>query len=109
MVRIELERAGLASRVPAGAVITGGGAETAGILDSAKKTLSLPVRIGGPTGLKGLIDDVVSPAFATPAGLVLYGAGNETQGPLAGFSKRIKLPSGGIVGKFVGIVKDLLP
>ena len=108
MVRIELERAGLANRVPAGVVITGGGAETAGILDSAKKTLSLPVRIGNPTGLKGLVDDVVSPAFATPAGLVLYGVGNEAQGSFD-FSKRIKLPSGGIVGKFVGIMKDLLP
>lgn len=109
MVRIELERAGLSGRVPSGVVITGGGAQTIGILESAKKMLSLPVRIGKPTGLKGLIDDVVNPSFATPAGLVLYGANREQKGPLTSFSKRIKLPSGGLVGKFVGIVKDLLP
>src|SRR5258706_11846515 len=48
MVRMELEREGLANRIPSGAIITGGGAETAGVIDSAKRMLSLPVRIGIP-------------------------------------------------------------
>ena len=39
MVRIELEREGLANRIPSGAIITGGGAETVGVIDSAKRML----------------------------------------------------------------------
>ena len=40
IVRLELEREGLSGRIPSGAIITGGGAETAGCLESAKRTLS---------------------------------------------------------------------
>ncbi|KKU09663.1 MAG: Cell division protein ftsA [Candidatus Woesebacteria bacterium GW2011_GWB1_45_5] len=74
MVRLELEREGLVARIPSGAVVTGGGAETAGVMDSAKRMLSLPVRIGLPKGVSGLIDDVINPAFSTCTGLLLHGA-----------------------------------
>ena len=109
MVRMELDRAGIANRIPSGVIITGGGAETVGVEESAKKALSLPVRVGRPRGLSGLIDDVENPAFSTVAGLVIYGAGREPQASLTGISKRIKLPTSGLVGKFVDIIKDLLP
>ena len=109
IVRIGLDRAEIANRIPAGAVVTGGGAETVGIMDSAKRMLSLSVRIGKPKGLSGLIDDVLNPNFSVPAGLVLYGARQESRESITGFTKKIKLPQGGIAGKFVDIIKDLLP
>jgi cell division protein FtsA len=74
MVRIELEKASLLTRIPSGVVITGGGALTAGINESAKRTLTLPVRIGIPKEIGGLIDDIMTPAFAVPVGLILFGA-----------------------------------
>ena len=43
MVKLELDKAGLGSRVPSGVIVTGGGAMTVGVLDSAKRMLSLPV------------------------------------------------------------------
>lgn len=113
MVRMELEREGLANRIPSGAVITGGGAETAGVVESAKRMLSLPVRVGIPRGVGGLVDDVLNPAFSTCVGLLIYGAkdmpaSNEN---ISRFTKKIKLPSGatGIFGKIISSVKDLLP
>jgi cell division protein FtsA len=109
MVRIELEREGLANRVPSGAVITGGGAETAGVIDSAKRMLSLPVRIGVPMGVGGLIDDIMLPSFATPVGLLLYGAHEMPNENLTSFAKKIKLPSIGIFGKLIDNIKNLLP
>ncbi len=109
MVRIELEREGLAARVPSGAIITGGGAETAGIIDSAKRMLSLPVRIGLPRGVGGLIDDIITPSFATPVGLLIYGAKQMPQENLTSFTKKMKLPTKGIFGKIISSVKDLLP
>jgi cell division protein FtsA len=109
MVRMELERAGIINKIPAGAVITGGGAETVGVVDSAKRMMSLPVRIGKPKGVGGLIDDVINPAFAVPVGLILYGAEREPNERLTSIAKRIKLPSGGFAGKLIESIRDLLP
>ncbi len=109
MVRLSLEREGLANQVPAGAILTGGGAETIGVVDSAKRMLSLPVRVGYPQGVGGLIDDIMNPSFATPIGLILYGVSRDVEEPLTFFSKRFKLPAKGVFNKFIDIVKNLLP
>jgi len=109
MVRLELEREGLANRIPSGAIITGGGAETAGIVDSARRMLSLPVRIGVPGGVGGLIDDIITPSFATSVGLLIYGSKQIPDQNLTSFSKKVKLPSIGIFGKVIDSIKNLLP
>lgn len=110
MVRIELEKEGILSRIPSGAIITGGGAETAGVIDSAKRMMSLPVRIGVPRGVGGLIDDVIYPSFSTTIGLLLYGARQLPQENLTSFGKKLKLPkAAGIFGKIFSSIKDLLP
>lgn len=109
IVRLELEREGLSGRIPSGAIITGGGAETAGCLESAKRTLSLPIRIGKPRGVGGLVDDIMTPAYATGTGLIIYGAHSLSNEPLTSFTKKLKLPTKGIAGKIVNIIKDLLP
>lgn len=109
MVRLEAEKENLGGRIPSGAIITGGGAEIVGCLEAAKRTLSLPVRIGSPTGISGLIDDIMSPAYATVVGLIIYGGKNPAEEALTSFAKRLKLPTKGIAGKFVNLIKDLLP
>jgi cell division protein FtsA len=109
MVRIELEKENLIRRIPSGAVITGGGALTAGAIDSAKRMLSLPVRLGMPAGVSGLIDDIISPPFATSVGTLLYGAGEIPEQTLTSFAKKIKLPSSGLIGKLINNIRDLLP
>lgn len=109
MVRLELERESLANRVPAGVIVTGGGASTVGTLESAKRITLLPARIGKPYGLTGLIDEIIDPAYATVTGLIIYGAKNPEIEPLTSFAKRVKLPTKGMFGKLVGMIKDLLP
>jgi cell division protein FtsA len=109
VVRIELEKADLLNRVPSGIVITGGGAETVGVIDSAKRMLSLPVRIGKPGKIQGLIDDIINPSYSTPVGLILYGVKDKPTEKIDSFAKKFKLPSIGIAGKFVDIIKNLLP
>ena len=109
MVKIELEKEGIANRIPSGAVITGGGAETAGVVDSAKRVLSVPVRVGIPKGIGGLIDDVITPSFSTCVGLLIYGAKARPAENLTSFSKKVKLPSASIFGKLIDSIKNLLP
>ena len=78
MVRLELEKEKIINRIPSGAIITGGGAKTIMATDSAKRMLSVPVRIGIPTGVYGLVDDILDPTYSVPLGLLLYGSKQET-------------------------------
>lgn len=110
MVRLELEREKIINRIPSGAIITGGGARTVGITDSAKRMLALPVRLGIPKGVSGLIDDVMDPAFSVPIGLLLYGAKQNVLEPSGmKFPMKINLPGKGFLHKIIESVKDLLP
>ncbi|MBS0480836.1 MAG: cell division protein FtsA [Proteobacteria bacterium] len=55
-------------------VITGGGAELAGLADYAQSAVGKPVRVGKPLHMKGLAEAHATPGFTTLAGLVLYAA-----------------------------------
>lgn len=102
MVRLELEREKIINRIPSGAIVTGGGSKTIGVNDSAKRMLSLPVRIGVPTGVGGLVDDCLDPAFAVSIGLLLY-ASKENQEDEGGIRFQ------GFIHKIIESVRDLLP
>jgi len=69
-VNRELKRAGK-TKLPAGIVLTGGGANLSKIIDFAKKELKLHCRLGLPKGFSPEIDD---PSWSTVCGLVLEGA-----------------------------------
>ena len=71
----ELTRAGYHQRLPAGVILTGGGAQAPGIVELARDVFALPARTGVPgEKLRGLADSVETPVMAVPVGLVLYGA-----------------------------------
>ncbi len=72
----EIEKSGFGTNVPSGLVITGGGALTVGMVDIGKRVLGLPIRIGTPESVTGLVDEILSPPFASAIGLILYGKKN---------------------------------
>lgn len=76
LVQQGVEEAGFTgSRLPAGAVLTGGGAQVAGVLELAREVLAMPVRLGIPNrGVSGLVDSVAAPRYAVPVGLALWAA-----------------------------------
>src|ERR1035437_6945200 len=76
MVGLEIKKSGFGGQTPAGLVVTGGGELTGGIKDCAKPMLAMPVRVGSPVNIKGIIDEVQNPAFSTVVGLAMYGAKN---------------------------------
>lgn len=115
MVGLELKKSGFAGMTPSGVVICGGGAQTVGAIEAVKRTLSLPARAGIPTGFSGLVDDVLTPAFAVSLGLIAWGSQQETRGMIGrlgmpNFGKIArKIPVKGIIGKFVELAKSFLP
>lgn len=77
MARAEIMKSGYLEMLPAGAVLTGGGALLPGIVEQAEKVLGLHVRLGTPNSIGGLNDTVDSPIHATSVGLVLYATKNQ--------------------------------
>lgn len=74
LIRDELRRAGLSSQIPAGIVVTGGGAHLRGLPELAEKIFNLPARVASPRGLAEMSEEVSRPEYSTAVGLVLYGA-----------------------------------
>ncbi len=112
MIGLEIKKSGLGTQTPAGIVITGGGARTAGAEDAAKRMLSMPVRIGVPQNITGLIDDVENPSYATPIGLLMYGRdfrgveGSFLEGAFSGVSMK---PVNDITSKLRKLLKKFIP
>lgn len=74
MVREELIKSGYIELLPAGTVLTGGGCQMPGTVELAESTLGMPIRLGLPRNVGGLVDTVQSPIFTTAVGLVLFAA-----------------------------------
>jgi len=73
LVRREIAKSGYQSTLASGVVMTGGSTLLPGMIEMAQQVLGVPVRLGLPTHVGGLIDVISSPIYATGVGLVLYG------------------------------------
>jgi cell division protein FtsA len=79
LIRQEIKRSGYDGLIPAGVVLTGGTSKLPGIRDVAADLLRLPVRVGRPENLRGLVDQLQSPAFSASVGLLHWARMQEEQ------------------------------
>lgn len=100
----QLDKAGLRG-LPAGVVLCGGTAQLGGIRRLAAEVFRAPVRVGTPTGMYGLTDQISTPAFATSVGLLKWGLDQEFEPA----RERGGLPLAGIGGRIRSLFKNLLP
>ena len=108
LIALEVKRADLQGKLPAGLVVTGGGALTAGVEKISKQILKAPVRIGYPKGITGLIDEIESPAFSATVGALIYGSKLIRSGTLLSFDHG-KGKIGGILSNLLDKAKSFLP
>jgi cell division protein FtsA len=73
LIRDELRRSGFEELIAAGVVITGGSAKMEGAIELAEEVFHMPVRLGVPQHVDGLVEVVRNPIHATGVGLLLYG------------------------------------
>lgn len=111
LIASDLEKHEVLGKTPAGIILCGGGAQTVGIVEVARRVLNLPVRIGVPPTLRGLVSDIQGPAYAASIGLLEYG---KTRGsaivPSGGFSSILEgINIKGMREKLRGIIKSILP
>lgn len=108
----EIEKSGFGQTVPSGLVITGGGALTVGMLETGKQVIGLPIRIGVPEKVTGLIDEIIDPQYSSTIGLILYGDKNIMEGERSfkNFNKIWKdFSIGGSMGKLKNFFKQFIP
>ncbi len=111
IIGLEIKKSGYGGQTPAGLVITGGGARTIGVIDSAKRMLAMPVRVGYPIEIKGIIDEIQDTPFATVVGLAKYGVtvGSVSSLPFGFSVPKLNVPNGKIIGKIIGFIKSFIP
>ena len=69
----EIRKAGTWDLLTSGIVLAGGASQIEGAAQLAEEIFELPVKVGYPTGLSGLMEAARSPVYSTSVGLVLYG------------------------------------
>jgi cell division protein FtsA len=89
-------------------VLTGGGAELAGLAEFAQSALGRPVRIGKPPALRGLPEAHATPGFSTLAGLCLYAADDpvDIRTIESGYQTTIKLGGMAMVSRLIRALKE---
>jgi len=73
LIQAELRRSGFEDLMAAGVVLTGGSSKIEGAVELAEEIFHMPVRLGVPQHVIGLVDVVRNPIHATGVGLLLFG------------------------------------
>ncbi|MCY3750653.1 MAG: cell division protein FtsA [Gammaproteobacteria bacterium] len=80
LVQAELRRSGYERQIVAGIVLTGGSSNMQGVVELAEEVFHMPVRVGTPQYVSGLVELIRNPIYATGVGLLLYGRGRQQDG-----------------------------
>lgn len=99
LILAELRRSGYENLIAAGIVLTGGSSKMEGVVELAEEVFHMPVRLGVPQYVTGLIDVVRNPIHATGVGLLLFGHLSQQS------SEQKKYSGGGLAAVF-GKVKN---
>ena len=101
LVDRELGKIDRSGKLPAGIVLTGGGAKLPGVVELAKHQFRLPATLGYPLEVASPLEKVNDPAFSTALGLVRWGLG-QGEGP-----KGFHLPKFSSVTQVLDKIKSL--
>lgn len=77
LLKKELDASGFGGHLPAGVVLSGGGALLPGFPLLVKNTVRLAVRMARPMNIDASVDTVLDPAYAVCVGLIVWGFGRE--------------------------------
>jgi cell division protein FtsA len=101
----EMKSAG-AGMLPAGIILTGGGAQLAGLAELGREVLGMPVRVVSPSGVAGLTDSILTPAYSTAIGLLQWGSTMLDEGESTRYESA---PAAGLLGRLRDSVRSIFP
>ena len=103
----KINDSGFLASIPAGIVLTGGGAQTVNIKETCEKIIPLPLRIASPPKVGGIIDDIINPAYSSSIGLLMLT--NENKNISSSSVKKNKISFTGTFGKIKKIIESIMP
>lgn len=108
VVHEQINNSGYGQLIPAGIVLTGGGAQTINVKEICSKVIPLPLRISNPPKVGGIVDDILNPAYTSSVGLLMYSLEENKKGNSTP-TKNSKVSFSGFFGKIKSILEPLLP
>lgn len=108
LVKESVAKSGYNISMPAGVVVTGGTALLKDVTKIGQQVFSVPTRIGYPSGLTGMTEEISDPSYSAAQGLVKYAMDDENEGAVSTKGNGIG-NLGGVLGKITSWVKSLLP
>jgi cell division protein FtsA len=109
MVRDNVSKAGFDVAAPAGTVLTGGSAQLREITKAAQAVFGVSARVGNPTGLTGMVEEISDPSYASVQGLVKHALEDEGDAQSSSGGGGLLGGVGDLVEKVVSWAKSLLP
>ncbi len=103
----QIESSGFSALIPAGVVITGGGAQTINAKDICSRVIPLPLRVASPPKLGGIVDDILNPSYTSSIGLLMYGLDQSSSSGSS--NKKNKTNVSGLFNKIKSLIEPLLP
>ncbi len=107
MAKENISKAGYEIAMPAGIVLTGGSSLLRDLTKFTQSTLGVAARIGYPSGLSGMTDEISDPAYACVQGLIKHAMDDDVD--VSGGGEKGKVDVKGVFGKIVNWFKSLLP
>ena len=107
LVYSQIEQAKLQHIIPAGIVLTGGGAQTVNVQEVCEKIIPLPFRVASPPKIGGIVDDILNPAYSSTIGLLIFSRENNPN--FSSAKKKMKINFSGLAGKFKKLIEPILP
>jgi cell division protein FtsA len=83
MVVTEVKRSSEIEFVSAGLVLTGGSSRLPNLDLLAEQVTRMPCRVGKPSHIFGLVDELLDPAYATSVGLLQWAVGEQQLSPVS--------------------------
>ena len=108
MVSTQVGQAGFDVGMPAGVVITGGSATLGEVSKGAQSAFGVPSRVGEPSGLSGMVEEISGPEFSAVQGLVKHAMVEDVD---VGSGGKVVSSGGGpsIFSRIGNWLKSLLP
>jgi cell division protein FtsA len=108
MIRDQVSKSGFDVAMPAGVVLSGGSSQLREITKIAQGIFGVPSRVGFPTGLTGMVEEIGDPAYSSVQGLVRHAMEDEGEAGSAG-GQGVLNGVGGVFGKVASWFKSLMP
>lgn len=109
LVYDQIQTANLQHVIPAGIVLTGGGAQTINAKEICEKIIPLPFRIAFPPKMGGIVDDIINPGYTSTIGLLMFNRENNISNISVNKSPKIKINFGDITKKIKKLIEPILP